>query len=65
VLEAAVDRISVRWRIDREELVVVAHLPTGTVGVLELPGCDPVEVGSGRHQHRTRLVAGAFHPPHQ
>jgi alpha-L-rhamnosidase len=47
---------AIHWRRDRDGVLeVTVTVPTGTAGIVELPGEPPVEVGSGRHRFSTRL----------
>ncbi|PRB43491.1 alpha-L-rhamnosidase [Arthrobacter sp. MYb23] len=48
---------SVQWRIDDGGLTVVVEIPTGTTARVELPGQDPLDVGSGRHEFAAQLVS--------
>ncbi|MDR6436759.1 alpha-L-rhamnosidase [Paenarthrobacter nicotinovorans] len=48
---------SVQWRIDDGDLTVVVEIPTGTTARVELPGQDPLDVGSGRHEFAAQLVS--------
>ncbi|GHC83178.1 alpha-L-rhamnosidase [Nocardiopsis terrae] len=41
---------SVRWHRDGARLHVAAVVPAGTTAVVDLPGADPFEVGSGEHR---------------
>ena len=43
---------SVSWRRDGEEVVVTAVVPPNTTAVVDLPGPEPEEVGSGAHEWR-------------
>ncbi|WP_084105812.1 family 78 glycoside hydrolase catalytic domain [Demequina sp. NBRC 110056] len=43
-------RVSCAWRIESGELTVSAEVPPNTVAVIDLPGADVEEVGSGVHQ---------------
>lgn len=40
---------SVRWAVEGGGLTVWATVPAGTVAEVDLPGLEPVEVGSGAH----------------
>jgi alpha-L-rhamnosidase len=54
---------SIEWRVEGDELRVTVVLPTGTDGVVELPGREPVAVRSGRHDFTTPLGAARTPPP--
>jgi alpha-L-rhamnosidase len=41
---------SIAWRIEGDRLTVEVVVPTGATAVVELPGQEPVEVGSGEHR---------------
>ncbi|WP_432511831.1 alpha-L-rhamnosidase [Kineococcus sp. SYSU DK001] len=45
--------VAISWHLDGADLVVETLLPTGTTGVLDLEGADPVELGPGRRVTRT------------
>ena len=48
---------SIAWRLELDELIVAVVVPTGTSAVVDLPGRDPVEVGSGAHEFRSARTA--------
>ncbi|SDX56424.1 alpha-L-rhamnosidase [Arthrobacter sp. cf158] len=48
---------SVLWKIDDGNLSVVVEIPTGTTARIELPGQEPLEAGSGRHEFAVQLVS--------
>ncbi|TNB72977.1 alpha-L-rhamnosidase [Arthrobacter sp. BB-1] len=49
---------SVEWRnADGGGLTVVVEVPTGTTARIELPGQEPKEVGSGRHEFAVQHAA--------
>ena len=48
---------SVEWRLGQGGLTVVVEVPTGTTARVELPGQDPQEVGSGRHEFAVEYAA--------
>lgn len=41
---------SIAWRIEGDRLTVEVVVPTGAEAIVELPGQEPVEVGSGEHR---------------
>ncbi|MDQ0577635.1 alpha-L-rhamnosidase [Agromyces albus] len=43
---------SVAWRREGSAVIVVAEVPPNTDAVVDLPGLEPVVVGSGRHEWR-------------
>ncbi|MFK4640407.1 family 78 glycoside hydrolase catalytic domain [Paenarthrobacter histidinolovorans] len=47
---------SVQWKIDDGHLSAVVDIPTGTTARVELPGQEPLEVGSGCHEFGVQLV---------
>ncbi|WP_205857239.1 alpha-L-rhamnosidase [Phytoactinopolyspora endophytica] len=49
---SAYGTISAHWWFEEDALHFTVQLPTGTTGVVELPGRDPVEVGPGQHTFR-------------
>ncbi|MGW8482112.1 family 78 glycoside hydrolase catalytic domain [Microbacterium sp. NPDC055903] len=53
--ESPYGRIDVAWHLEREELVLDVALPTGTTGVIRLPGAEGVEIGPGVHRASVRL----------
>ncbi|MHC8606744.1 alpha-L-rhamnosidase-related protein [Paenarthrobacter ureafaciens] len=48
--------VSVQWKIDDGHLSAVVDIPTGTTARVELPGQEPLEVGSGCHEFGVQLV---------
>jgi alpha-L-rhamnosidase len=42
----------VAWHREGDEVVVLADVPPNTEAVVDLPGADPIVVGSGRHEFR-------------
>ena len=55
-LDSRHGRIEVDWQEDGDELSVEVSLPEGVTGVLDLAGHAPSELGSGRHESRTRTT---------
>ncbi|NED98931.1 family 78 glycoside hydrolase catalytic domain [Phytoactinopolyspora halotolerans] len=47
--ESGYGTIAARWRLDGDTLRLTVRLPTGTTGVVELPGRKPIDVGPGEH----------------
>lgn len=54
--ETPYGRTSIEWRVEDDRLHVAVALPTGTSGVLELPGHELIELGSGNHECARDLV---------
>ncbi|MCW2163298.1 alpha-L-rhamnosidase [Microbacterium hydrothermale] len=52
--ETPYGRASIDWEIDEGELRVQVVVPTGTTAVVDLPGRESFEVGSGVHSYTTR-----------
>ncbi len=50
---------SIRWELQEGELVVDIAVPTGSTGIVELPGADAVTVGSGAHTFRVPALLAA------
>lgn len=48
--ETPYGRAEIAWRQDGATLRVEVTVPTGATATVELPGVDPVEVGSGSHR---------------
>jgi alpha-L-rhamnosidase len=48
--ETPYGRAAVRWELAGGRLEVEVTVPAGTTASVELPGTEPVEVGSGRHR---------------
>lgn len=53
--ETPYGRAAIAWRIENGRLHVDVTVPTGSDAVVELPGADPVAVGSGRHRFEAGL----------
>ncbi|HWM21955.1 MAG TPA: family 78 glycoside hydrolase catalytic domain [Ilumatobacteraceae bacterium] len=53
----------VHWHRPGDRLVVDIVVPVGSTARVELPGCDPVEVGSGAHQFDCECRPAALDPP--
>jgi alpha-L-rhamnosidase len=47
--ETPYGRAEIAWSIADGELTVDVTVPTGTTATVDLPGCEPRMVGSGRH----------------
>jgi alpha-L-rhamnosidase len=45
--------IAVEWALEGSKLEVMASLPEGVSGLLDLPGCEAVDLRPGRHSVRT------------
>ncbi|QDP97101.1 Bacterial alpha-L-rhamnosidase [Microlunatus elymi] len=45
----------IRWQLDDRQLQVELDVPTGSSGVVQLPGQQPQQVGSGHHRLTCRL----------
>jgi alpha-L-rhamnosidase len=48
--ETPYGRAAIAWRIDEATLHVEVTVPTGSEATVELPGGEPIEVGSGTHR---------------
>ncbi len=55
--ETPYGRASIAWRIEDGELRVTVEVPTGSEGVVDLPGSDPVAVGSGTHEFSVEAIS--------
>ncbi|MCM3501216.1 glycoside hydrolase family 78 protein [Microbacterium sp. P26] len=51
--ETPYGRAAIDWHLDEGELSVRVVVPTGATGVVELPGGESIEVGSGVHTYTT------------
>lgn len=47
---------SIAWATDDDALRVEVVVPTGTTAIVDLPGAEPVEVGSGPHEFRVAVA---------
>lgn len=54
--------VQVSWRIDDDELYLEAHVPGNTTAEITLPGKEPQNVGSGKHEFRVKYTAPAWPP---
>lgn len=54
---------SVAWAREGAEVVVRAVVPANTTAVVDLPGRDPFEVGSGTHEWRIPSAPASARPP--
>jgi alpha-L-rhamnosidase len=55
--ETPYGRAEISWSIADGELRVTVEVPTGTDAVVDLPGAEPVTVGSGTHEYAVALVS--------
>ncbi len=55
--ETPYGRASIAWRIVEGDLVVDVVVPTGADAIVDLPGLEPIAVGSGEHSFTTSLAA--------
>lgn len=60
--ESAYGEISVAWKLEQDQLVIQAVVPTGVTADLDLPGLQRQDIGSGRHEFTTTWAPVAGKP---